>query len=174
MGRNKRLALAFLKSIAAWTDGSHQHAEAVPQLAPRSWPPSAAMTKFLGLLAETPYQWRLKKGAIRTGNVREDCPITGVARHLTGWYYGTTEWRAEARKFGLPEAEAKLVVSAADNGQGHIPQLRALLLAATVNRPAAPSLAAPTPDQMDAAIAALLTQGSVPAEGEREEELVPA
>ena len=176
MGRNKRLALAFFRSIAEASPPGPTAATSTPKPAPRLWTPSAALINFLRLLAETPYQWRLKKGMIRTGDVPEDCPITGVVRHLEGEQYGTASWNAAARRIDrMLDAEGELVVNAAGNVQGHIPQLRALLLTATVNRPAAPSLAAPRPDPpMDQAIAELLTRGSVPAKREREEELVPA
>ena len=150
MGRNKARVLAFWKALGK---AGFPHPSLL-RLLPW-WQPTPKMTGFLRQLAATPYRWQ--SGLIRTDE--EDCPITAVARHLTGRKYSLGAWEVAAAAIGLPQAEARLVVGAADNELNHIAALRARLLAATVKRSAVPRASAPAPDQMDRELAALIAEG---------------
>lgn len=131
-------------------------------------PRSLQMTQFLDTLATTPYQWHLNVAGVLRTDPGNDCLITAVARHLTGQAFSVGQWQAAADAIGLPHDDGELVVSAADNKSDHIPELRARLLAATVNRPAAPEVPAPASDPMDQALAAIIARG-VPREPIEEE-----
>ena len=117
------------------------------------------MTKFLKNLAQTPDRWTLIRDQIRM-NETNGCPEAEVAFRLTGRHFNNSDWDEAAAAIHQPYKEARAVVLAADNRPGHIPELRALLLAATVNRPARPI---PAPDPMDLALAELAAEG-IPAE----------
>ncbi len=153
-GRNKRIArLAFLNFVSG------------PLVRPaKPWQPrSLQMASFLDTIAKTPYRWRLDGEELRT-YPDNDCPITANARHLTGRAFSTRVWTEAADAIGLPRDDGRLIVAAADNQPGHIPGLRARLIAATINRPAVPQSSAPAaPDPMDRALADLITKG-IPAE----------
>ena len=136
------------------------------------WQPSAEMANFLETLAAGPYQWRVKEnGIIRTNDPYGDCPISANARHLTGQRFCPSDWQKAAAAIGLPYAEAQKVVLAADNKlfriltwgriltRGRVKKLRAMLLAATVDRQATREVPAPAPDPMDRALANLVAKG---------------
>lgn len=63
-----------------------------------------------------PYRWELSgNGLIRTVDDPEDCPVTAVARYLTGRRYPTgDQWQDAAKAIGLPTAVADGVMRAAD------------------------------------------------------------
>ena len=125
------------------------------------------MERFLQRLGATPNRWCLDPGGNIRGNTpkgpNKDCPLSAVAQHTAGKSLSLGSWRSAARAIGLTPSEAESVVRAADNNARHIPELRALLLAATVNRPAAREVPAPAPDPMDRALANLIAEG-IPAE----------
>ena len=139
-------------------------------MATTPWQPSAEMKYFLQRLGTTPHRWCLNKiGYIRGNTIEdpyEDCPLAAVARQDGHMDDSIIDWDRAAVVVGLSLLEAESVVCTADNRLDHMhnTRLRALLLAATVNRPAVPQPSIPpAPDPMDQALADLVAEG-VPAE----------
>ena len=150
-------------------------------------PPSPAMEKFLGWLAETPYQWYIASdGKIRAREEdTEVCAVTGVVRNRAGVIFSLGEWVRAANMIGLSYMEAGIVVEAADAAwpSGIRTNLlrERLLVAARIE--SSPATASVTPDPMDHALADLIANRvgtndlcPSPVEQDRrdERELVPA
>ena len=110
--------------------------------------PFAPIERFVGLLAETPYRWRLTaQGKMRAHlGSTEMCVITGAVRYRTGVRFSIGDWVRAAEVLGLSYAEAGRLVAAADDI--HSPEARTrhlrdrLLVAGRVGR------SAPAPDAM--------------------------
>jgi len=77
---------------------------------------SPAIERFVGLLAATPYRWRLTpEGKMRAHlGSTEMCAITGAVRYRTGARFSIGDWVRAAEVLGLSYAEAGRIVAAAD------------------------------------------------------------
>src|SRR5215472_9340987 len=123
-------------------------------------PVSPTTERFLGLLNQTPYQWRQTvDGKIRAMlDGAQLCVITGAVRHWTGISFSVGDWVRAADVLGLSYRDAGLIVEAADElrppttGTVH---LRQRLFAATG---IAPRPAPAMQDPGDRALAELLLQ----------------
>src|SRR5207249_3119867 len=97
---------------------------------------SPAIERFLGVLTDTPYRWRVTpEGKIRAylGDA-EACVITGAVRHWTRARFSVGDWVRAADVLGLSYAEAGCIVEAADAVEpvtAKARRLRRRLLAAT-------------------------------------------
>ena len=72
--------------------------------------------EFFAALAKCRKGWRVEgDGSIRRGRYRGGyCPITAVARDLTGERWSISLPGTAAKSIGLPESLAKRIVAAAD------------------------------------------------------------
>lgn len=96
---------------------------------------SPAIERFVGLLAETPYRWRLTpEGKMRAHLAStEMCVVTGAVRYRTGARFSIGDWVRAAEVLGLSYAEAGRIVAAADevrSAEARTRRLRERLLVA--------------------------------------------
>jgi hypothetical protein len=108
---------------------------------------SPAIERFVELLADTPYRWRLTpEGKMRAHlGSTEMCVVTGAVRYRTGVRFSIGDWVRAAEALGLSYAEAGRVVAAADevrSPEARIRRLRERLLVAGRIGWSAPALGA--------------------------------
>lgn len=108
---------------------------------------SPAIERFVGLLADTPYRWRLTpEGKMRAHlGSTEMCVVTGAVRYRTGARFSIGDWVRAAEVLGLSYAEAGRIVAAADevrSFEARIRRLRERLLVAGRIGWSAPALGA--------------------------------
>jgi hypothetical protein len=97
--------------------------------------PSPAIERFVGLLADTPYRWRLTPDGKMRAHLgsTEMCVVTGAVRYRTGVRFSIGDWVRAAEVLGLSYAEAGRIVAAADevrSPEARIRRLRERLLVA--------------------------------------------
>ena len=71
--------------------------------------------KFLDILSKVGYKWKINESIrAQCHNAEELCPITAVAKKVTGKFFLTSCWQAAAKKLGLHHKTAERIATAAD------------------------------------------------------------